>query len=289
MRSLYRESMLDTSFQPLPALPASLFDAHRRPPAAAVFRGLAAKWPAVRAWRFDELARRVPDREVRLVVGNREAAETRFERSTLRGYLESLHEGPGQADGARYLKEFDLLDAVPALRADLRHGELLPPSTVRSLRTWIGPAGARTGLHYDYLDNLAVQVIGSKRWWLARPGAVERLGAVSDKYDAWAVLSRLDARTLAERDGPSGDFFTVDLHPGDVLHVPAGWWHEVTNLSASLLFGGFHGTLGRVLPRWAWVGARDLLHRGGWLGGRNCTCHPPRPSAAGPRRRSSSA
>jgi hypothetical protein len=241
-----------------------------------VFRGLAAGWPAVRHWSFDGLSSQVSDQPVQLVDGNREKDATRFVPSTLHNYLQSLQAPPTTNRPHPYLKEFDLLKAAPALRKDLPHEELLPRRHLRSLRSWIGPAGASTGLHYDYLDNLAVQVLGVKRWRLARPGTVERMNAVSTKYDSWAVLSSSKAQELASRVGDDGrnDFFTVDLRPGDVLQLPAGWWHEVTNLSASVLFGGFHGPRAAVLARWAWVSARDMMHRRGWLARHNCTCHP---------------
>lgn len=240
-----------------------------------VFRGLAANWPAVRQWTFAGLASEVSDRPVQLVDGNREKNATRFVSSTLRGYLQSLQAGPTPDRAQPCLKEFDLLEAAPALKKDLPHAQLLPKRHLRSLRSWIGPAGACTGLHYDYLDNLAVQILGVKRWRLARPGSVERMKAVSTKYDSWAVLSSTSVQELASGRGEEArhDFFTVDLRPGDVLQLPAGWWHEVTNLSASLLFGGFHGPRAAVLGRWAWVSARDMMHRTGWLARHNCTCH----------------
>ncbi len=244
--------------------------------APVVFRGLAADWPAVQRWDFLNLANLAPDVPVKLVAGDRERGSTRFINSTLRPYLESL-QGRGElAHQSLYLKEFDLLDAVPELRLDLKHAELFPHGVTRSLQSWIGPAEARTGLHHDYLNNLAVQIVGKKRFHLVRPGTVERLGAVSRKYDSWATLSTLGARELATMAGTPSDFFAVDLEPGDVLHVPAGWWHEVLNLTPSILFGGFYGPRAEVLARWAWVRWRDLLHRFGWLGRAGCTCHPAR-------------
>ncbi|MGM9488028.1 cupin-like domain-containing protein [Ideonella sp. YS5] len=239
-----------------------------------VFRGRAAHWPAVRDWTFARLAPRVPDAPVRVVEGNREEGATRFATSTLRHYIAGLDESSGAVAQVPYLKEFDLLRTAPALQADLHHRELLPRGSLASLRSWIGPAGGKTGLHHDYLDNIAVQVLGRKRWRLARPGTVERLRLVSTKYDAWAVLSACSVEQLAGQGARAEDLFEVETGPGDVLHVPAGWWHEVQNLSPSLLFGGFHGPAPAVLARWAWVAARNARHRWGRLGRGDCTCHP---------------
>ncbi|WP_364705222.1 cupin-like domain-containing protein [Streptomyces ossamyceticus] len=79
---------------------------------------------------------------------------------------------------------------------------------------------------------------------LARPGTVERAGALSTKYDSWARLSRVGIAELAAGGGGAAadDFFAVDLEPGDVLYVPAHWWHEVVNLSVGILLSGFFGS-----------------------------------------------
>lgn len=244
-----------------------------------VFRGLAAHWPAVSCWSLGALADRAPELPVKLVVGNRERERTRFVHSTLRAHLRALqHHDHGPAE-PMYLKEFDLLGAMPELRDDLRYGSLLPRHGVSSVQSWVGPAGARTGLHYDLPDNIAVQLVGFKRFLLVRPDVVRRLGAVSDKYDKWAVLARCGARDLAARwrEHPAADqapaFLTVDLAPGDVLHVPAGWWHEVLNLSHGISLGGFYGGYARAAVVRTWVAARDLAHRLNGIGRAGCTCH----------------
>ncbi|MGA5895083.1 cupin-like domain-containing protein [Streptomyces venetus] len=263
-----------SSFQPLPAseeAPAT----HVRTRTPAVFRAAAAAWPAVKEWSLPYLASLDPGLPVPLVEGNREAERTRFTTSTLGSYVSRLTREAPADDVPAYLKEFDLLKNFPQLRADLRSRELFPPRTIRSSATWIGPSGARTGLHCDLLDNLAVQIMGTKRFYLAHPGTVKRAGMESRKYDAWARLSLISAEELAAGQEP-GDLFVVDLAPGDVLYVPAYWWHEVVNLTPGVLLSGFFGPRTRVLSRWAWVQAREGLHRAGLLGRDDCTCHASR-------------
>jgi Cupin-like domain len=271
-------------FQPVEdkAFPGT--EALRGRKAPTIFRGHAADWPGVREWTFDKLAGMLDEAPVTLVEGDREMGSTQFVSATLRQYIAALGgDHAASAGQPPYLKEFDLLRAAPALRADLRHEALLPRRCMSAMRSWIGPAGGATGLHRDFLDNIAVQVMGRKRWRLARPGAVERAGAVSPKYDAWAVLSSRSVEQLLHGGVSAQDLYEVETGPGDVLHVPAGWWHEVLNLSPSVLFGGFHGPVVPVLARWAWVGVRNARHRWGSLGRGDCTCHPvvePRPEPA---------
>ncbi|MBP5873053.1 hypothetical protein F3K34_04820 [Streptomyces sp. LBUM 1486] len=193
--------------------------AHLHSETPAVFRRMGSDWPAVSTWTFRHIASLAPSLPVQLVKGNREKDHTAFTESTLGEYLDSLTVGSltGESpdgDDRTYLKEFDLLQRFPGLRDDLRHEHMFPRGSVTSCGTWIGPALARTGLHHDLLDNLAVQITGRKRFYLARPGTVERAGALSVKYDAWARLSRVGIAELAAGDpATSDDFFAVDLEP----------------------------------------------------------------------------
>ncbi|BBC29339.1 hypothetical protein SGFS_006330 [Streptomyces graminofaciens] len=265
------------NFQPLPPAEGDPA-AHLRRRTPAVFRGLAADWPAVGSWAFPRIATLGPALPVRLVRGNRETTRTEFIHSDLGTYLHQLSEPPAANGEPLYLKEFDLLKAFPELRTELGELPFLSGGGVASRSAWIGPAGARTGLHQDLLDNCAVQITGTKRFLLARPGTVERAGALSAKYDAWARLSRVGIEELAVggRAVADGHLFVVDLEPGDVLHVPARWWHEVVNLSAGILLSGFYGSRAHVARVWAQVQLREMLHRARLLGSEGCTCHPAR-------------
>lgn len=272
-----------SGFTPLPETPDPTAGFHYDGEPA-VLRGAAIDWPAIRRWTFPYLASIAPNLAVKVVLGDRESEQTRFATSTLGAYLAALEQPePGQDPG--YLKEFNLLARFPGLRNDLRQKALFPSGSVVSSSAWIGPAGAKTGLHHDLLDNVAVQIVGRKRFYLARPGTVERAGQLSTKYDRWARLSRLGAIELADtepghaaagrktRDTTGNDYFVVDLDPGDMLNVPATWWHEVENLTPSVLVSGFFGSRIRVCALWATESSRHLAHTLGLVGRHGCTCH----------------
>lgn len=261
-------------WQPLPALSGSVADAVARGEPC-VFRQRAAHWPAVAQWSWRHLAELAPDMPVRLVQGNRELDATVFRNGTLGAYLRGLQAADAsEGEPPMYLKEFDLLGTFAALRADVRPSELFPPKALYDSQTWIGPAGARTGLHHDYFDNLAVQIMGRKRFYLLRPGVVERQNGVSGKYDRWAVLASKGVEGLQRMAVSQGDAWVVDLEPGDVLYVPARWWHEVLNHTPSILLGGFFGPRSALYAQWVWRQSVHVVHRAGlWRRG-HCTCHP---------------
>lgn len=87
---------------------------------------------------------------------------------------------------------------------------------------------AFTDLHYDSYDNFYVAVSGTRRWTLACPNASRWL------IDSAAGKLKSGSACIPHQDSfPPGSpaqiypFAYVDLQPGDMLYVPACWWHLV--------------------------------------------------------------
>ncbi|MEU0386200.1 JmjC domain-containing protein [Streptomyces chartreusis] len=99
--------------------------------------------------------------------------------------------------------------------------------------------------HYDEVDTLVVQVIGTKRWQVHGPSEEHPLPEYGDSDP---------------RHCPKAVLFEKTLEPGDVIHVPRGWWHTVRGGGASSL----HLTFALARPTgydWLrWV-AHQALHR----------------------------
>lgn len=76
------------------------------------------------------------------------------------------------------------------------------------------------GWHFDDHDVVAMQLSGSKRWEFAGRATVEPLqGDVGQR--------------AAKPEGPD---FSIQLHPGDIMRVPRGTWHQaITDGSAPSL------------------------------------------------------
>jgi hypothetical protein len=102
-------------------------------------------------------------------------------------------------------------------------------------RFWIGPARCVTPLHCDFDDNIFAQIWGSKRIVLAPPD-----------HDAWLYVreanpllfgSPVDPEALDLDQFPlarQAAFIELTVEPGDMLYVPAGWFHQVRALGFSL-------------------------------------------------------
>jgi hypothetical protein len=102
-------------------------------------------------------------------------------------------------------------------------------------RFWLGPARTVTPLHCDYDDNIFAQIWGSKRIFLAPPHHDEYLYTreanpvlFGSPFDPEAP--DFEAFPLARQAA----IVEVEVHPGDMLYVPAGWYHQVRALSFSL-------------------------------------------------------
>ena len=102
-------------------------------------------------------------------------------------------------------------------------------------RFWLGPAGTVTPLHCDYDDNIFAQIWGTKRIFLSPPHHHELLYP----REANAILfgSPFDPEAPDFEKFPLARqalMIEVIVNPGDLLYVPAGWYHQVRALTFSL-------------------------------------------------------
>ncbi len=192
-----------------------------------VLRGAASQWPAAR-WTMESLRDRVGSVVVPIHTGRWKRAGWRITRdgktisTPAATYLTDILEG--RATG--YLAGFELLRAVPSLRADLAFPETGPLSTDV---VWIGPAGMATPIHFDFVPNVYAQLAGQKRWRLWRP---ERPLEPRFAGIGGFAMSALDTGDGPDAAGPPD--MDIVLDAGDVLLLPAKWWHRVDTLTASI-------------------------------------------------------
>ena len=90
--------------------------------------------------------------------------------------------------------------------------------------SFLSPANAGARLHFDRTPNFIVQLEGSKRWRFSKTPVMadpphKSMHSHFDSFRRaypWAQVTAPDPHDMEE----------LSLEPGDVLHMPAGVWHE---------------------------------------------------------------
>lgn len=106
-------------------------------------------------------------------------------------------------------------------------------------RMWIGPPGSATALHHDLSDNLVMMADGTKRVTLFDPYQGRYLYPHPASSEAHHV-SRIAFDGDGAADAAEFPLFeraaraVVVVEAGDVLFIPAHWWHFAENLSAAV-------------------------------------------------------
>lgn len=137
-----------------------------------------------------------------------------------------------------------LLPVMELMEGLTRNLPLGPPVPLTPV-IYFGAGAQRTPLHFDPTENMTMILQGSKRFRLFPPSASSRLqprGGLMAALMCWwsgiipAVYSDIDAWNGQH---PSG--FDVELNAGDIMYLPAAWWHAVagspeTNLSVVFVY-----------------------------------------------------
>jgi len=192
--------------------------------------GAVKRWPLC-ALTPDALRERFGDVPVRARVGDYVATAFAPDRAmrdmSLRDYLD-LSAAP-DSELPPYVGNLELRELNAMCHWSSWFERMGPP------RFWLGPARTVTPLHCDYDDNIFAQVWGSKRIFLAPPHHDEFLYTreanpvlFGSPFDPEAP--DFDAFPLARQAA----IVEVVVEPGDMLYVPAGWYHQVRALSFSL-------------------------------------------------------
>ena len=193
------------------------------------------KWlePAA-AWEHEEADPEVVDAEQLLVVS---ASRVKLR---MRKFLKLLRPDSHvaatfYADGAG-----NLAHSFPFLKDDFSPPPFAAALELKRTDLWIGGRSI-SRMHFDNLDNVFAQVVGSKTFVLAPPDAGaalqggRRLRKAANAYtqpDGFAregggVLHETVLNYLCVERPASLPTVRVTLQPGDMLYLPFGWWHEV--------------------------------------------------------------
>ncbi len=187
------------------------------------------------------------------------------ERGLLSDYLDQLLAGLGDpAAPAIYIGSTDIDQYLPGLReqAVLPFGDpdLIEHPPLVSI--WIGNRTIASA-HYDMSNNIAVTLVGRRRFTLFPPDQVANLyPGPLDPTPAGQVVSMVDfdAPDFVRHPG-FADALAVaevaEMEPGDALIYPALWWHQVEALDP---FNAMINYWWNTSPRFMDTPQNTLLH-----------------------------
>jgi hypothetical protein len=212
--------------------PAEFEQEYRRELKPVIVEGLMEDWPSLQTWDFDYLVSRCGD--ARVVVDSYNSQRAR--EVTFREFVEMLRAGGGEGRQPIYLQEWLFMKDAPQLAEDMPELPIAQYDFRRNLygekistnhQLWIGQKGATTRIHQDsyYMDVMHAQIVGEKHWCVMSPNAF--LGRdESGEFDFASLANNPDVQILQ-----------CVLKPGEVVYLPALWWHRIEILEDSIGLG----------------------------------------------------
>jgi hypothetical protein len=234
------------------------FDEEIRPEGQpAVFRGLAAEWPAVRAAKeADEsfiayLKALRTERPVAMLVGPPEIEGRFFYTDDIMGFNFQRGTSPLDPFFDRLLRDRQnsepysiAIQSEPVQELfpgfERENGlELINPDVIP--RAWIGNA-IRVAPHYDTMENVGCVVAGRRRFTLFPPEQLPNLYAGPfELTPAGTPISLVELRNPDLERFPrfaqaAETAQSTVLEPGDAIYIPFHWWHGVDSLEPINMF-----------------------------------------------------
>ena len=222
------------------------------PERPAILGGAAKDWPARTRWSRDELKSRVGDVSLLTVEGAthlhpdlRSSLRSRQGRLSFAEYVDLVWSGDESASRRFVIGDSTPLlsggDAVSPFFGSLLEDVIVPPffdrGALRDVNLWLSAAGVRSWLHYDNnsFHNLNAQVKGKKSVLLYSPADAPRLYPFlyTGELPGFSQYSRVDVEAPDPGRFPAfagATRFVGTLEEGDVLFIPAFWFHSFKHL-----------------------------------------------------------
>lgn len=214
------------------------------------------------AWDLDFLCQKLGDREFLLRQYGKHRYQqdkrqwdnigsgVKTERKTFQEYANLLQSGEAQEKDIYLAKcsinETPLKQEKVIGEARDKIVELGLDKPISHFNIWVGPGSHVECLHYDQMDGTLIQLYGTKKIILFPPSQTPNLYPFSIFVHLYRGLEMRSWFSQLYPEKPDFQAFPnyrkalpykqeIFLAPGEVLYIPAGWWHEVSALGDDMV------------------------------------------------------
>lgn len=194
-------------------------------------------------WTPEYISERFADREVPISVADPDGtfrydpdseAGLRFEK--MRGATLAAEFRRVPVTRKLCLQQLPIDARVPELAGEMSVPPFIPAAKLNEINLWMASPDSRTPLHYDDMHNLFAQIEGRKRFVLFNPDQFEDLypGPLNTRSESF---SRVDLKRPDFKRFPrlaDVEYWEAVVWPGDLLFMPAYWWHHVSSQDVSV-------------------------------------------------------
>ena len=136
-------------------------------------------------------------------------------------YLRSTSDDPRGKDTVLFSKDF------PELSCDFNLPNFFDEESLFSSVLRVSSSGIRVWTHYDVMDNMYVQIVGHKKAIMWAPSDALNLYLDGDKSKV-IDIDNVERNMTEFPNFFKAEQWSCDLIPGDILYIPALWFHNMT-------------------------------------------------------------
>lgn len=202
-------------------------------------------WPAIKKWNMTYLKELYPDKSVVLTLFptglNEEVLGTKIPLKMPAAIDLILNNS--NKNNKYYLMQQSMYQDFSELIPDI----VIPKYAINkepAINFWLGESGVNTRPHYDLYHGFLTQVMGTKRVRLFPPSDTPNMyphcmdnKALGNNGPSVHISRVSDIDLVDSNSFPNLNNITCFesvITTGDLLYIPAGWWHEVKSLETSI-------------------------------------------------------